>query len=327
MRRREFITLIGGTVAGWPFSVLAEDTDKFIHIGYLGPSLNVPSTAALYQGFLNHLRQAGFAEGQNLTVDYRRVDDPRGPFAVMAEPIRPPPKLIIAQGPEAALQAVVGASQFIPIVIIAINYDPIERGYVKSLAQPGGNITGVFYRSLELAAKEVELLAEAFPDRNRLGVLWDAVSADEFQAAVQTARSHSLELRSLKLENPPYDFPTAFRDLADGGAQMVVILSSPYFVEHRPQVAALAIQYRLPSMYRFRSYVDAGGLMSYGVDQSAMMERTAALVAKILRGAKPADLPIEQAAKFELVVNLKTAKAISVTLPTAILLRADQVIE
>jgi putative ABC transport system substrate-binding protein len=128
MRRREFITLIGGTVAGWPFSVLAEDTDKFIHIGYLGPSLNTPSTAALYQGFLNHLRQAGFAEGQNLTVDYRRVDDQRGPFAVMAEPIRPPPKLIIAQGPEAALQAVVGASQFIPIVIIAINYDPIERG-------------------------------------------------------------------------------------------------------------------------------------------------------------------------------------------------------
>jgi putative ABC transport system substrate-binding protein len=327
MRRREFIALSGGAVAGWPLSALAEETDRFMHIGYLGPSLKAPSTAAQYQGFLNHLKQAGFIEGQNLTVDYRRVDDPRGPFVVMAEPMRPPPKLIIAHGPETALQAVVGASQFIPIVIIAINYDPIERGYVKSLAQPGGNITGVFYRQLELAVKEVELLAEAFPDRNRLGVLWDAVSADEFQAAMRTARSHSLELQSLKLENPPYDFPAAFRDLTDRGAQMVLILSSPYFTEHRPQLAELAIQHRLPSMYIFRPYVDAGGLMSYGVNQSAMMESTAALVAKILKGAKPADLPIEQAAKFELVVNLKTAKAIGVTLPTAILLRADQVIE
>jgi len=327
MRRRDFIALIGGTVAGWPLSVVAEDADKFMHIGYLGPSLKAPSTAAQYQGFLNRLKQAGFAERQNFAVDYRRVDDPRGPFAVMAEPMRPPPKLIIAHGPEAGLQAVVGASQFIPIVIIAVNYDPIERGYVKSLAQPGGNITGVFYRQLELAVKEVELLAEAFPDRNRLGVLWDAVSADEFQAAVWTARSHSLELQSLELENPPYDFPAAFRDLADRGAQMVLILSSPYFTEHRPQLASLAVEHRLPSMYIFRPYVDVGGLMSYGVDQSAMMERTAALVAKILSGAKPADLPLEQAAKFELVVNLKTANAIGVTLPTAILLRADQVIE
>ena len=170
-------------------------------------------------------------------------------------------------------------------------------------------------------------MAEAFPDRNRLGVLWDAVSADEFQAAVWTARSHSLELQSLELENPPYDFRAAFRDLADRGAQMVLILSSPYFMEHRPQLASLAVEHRLPSMYIFRPYVDVGGLMSYGVDQSAMMERTAALVAKILSGAKPADLPLEQAAKFELVVNLKTANAIGVTLPTAILLRADQVIE
>jgi len=276
---------------------------------------------------LSRLADAGFEEGKNLFVDYRRVDDPRGPFAVMAEPMRPPPKLIIAHGPEVALQAVVGASQFVPIVITAINYDPIERGYVKSLAQPGGNITGVFYRQLELAVKEVELLAEAFPDRKRLGILWDPVSTDEYKAAVEKAKTHSLQVQSLMLENPPYDFAAAFRELADGGAQIVLVLSSPYFTEYRPQISALAIQYRLPTMYILRAYVDAGGLMSYGVDQSAMMDRTAALVVKILKGARPADLPLEQAAKFELVVNLKTAKAIGVTLPTGILLRADHVIE
>jgi putative ABC transport system substrate-binding protein len=327
MRRRDFIVLIGGAAVDWPLNVLAEGTDNSTHIACLGPSLDAPSTAALYKRFVSHLREAGFDEGKNLVIDYRRVDDPRGPFAVMAEPMRPPPKLIIAYGPEVALQAVVGAGQFIPIVIIAINFDPIERGYVKSLAQPGGNITGVFYRQLELTVKEVELLAEAFPDRKRLGIFWDALSADEFKVAVETARSHSLQIQLLKLDNPPYDFAGAFRDLTDGGAEMVLVLSSPYFSEHRPQIAALAIQHRLPTMYIFRDYVDAGGLMSYGVDRSAMMDRTAALVVKILKGAKPADLPLEQAAKFELVVNLKTAKAIGVTLPTAILLRADQVIE
>jgi putative tryptophan/tyrosine transport system substrate-binding protein len=328
MRRRKFIAgLLASSTAAWPLNVLAQGTDNPIQIVWLGPSPTVQSTAAIYKRFLSRLAEAGFEEGKNVFIDYRRVDDPRGPFAVMAEPMRRPPRLIIAHGPEVALQAVVGASPFIPIVITAINYDPIERGYVKSLAQPGGNITGVFYRQLELVVKEVELLAEAFPDRKRLGILWDPISADEFKAAVDKAKTHSLQVQSLRLENPPYDFAAAFRELADGGAQMVLVLSSPYFTEYRPQISALAIQHRLPTMYIFRAYVDAGGLMSYGVDQLAMMDRTAALAVKILKGAKPADLPVEQAAKFELVVNLKTAKAIGVTLPTAILLRADQVIE
>ncbi len=327
MKRREFINLLGGAAAGWPLAARAEGTDKVLRIGYLGPSLNSPATAKLYQAFLSQLREAGFNEGQNLVVDYHRVDDPRGPFAVSAEMMRSPLNLIIAHGPEVALQAVVGASQFIPIVVIAINYDPIERGYVKSLARPGGNITGVFYREIELAAKQVEFLTEAFPDRTRLAILWDALSADEFNAAEQAAKSYSLQVRSLKLENPPYDFAAAYRNLAEGGAQMVLVLSSPYFTEYRPQLAELAIQHRLPSMYIFKAYVDAGGLMSYGVNQSGMMQRIAAYVVKILKGERPADLPVEQATKFELVVNLKTAKAIGVTLPTGILLRADEVIE
>jgi ABC-type uncharacterized transport system substrate-binding protein len=222
---------------------------------------------------------------------------------------------------------VVGASRIIPIVIVAVNYDPIERGYVSSLAHPGGNITGAFYRQPELAAKQLELLTQAFPNATRLGVLWDALSADQFAAAEPVARARQLALQPLKLEKPPYDFAAAFRMLAQGGAQMVLVLSSPFFSGHRPEIAEAARAHRLPTMFIFRSYVDSGGLMSYGVDQVPMYRRIAAYIAKIFNGAKPADLPVEQASNFELVVNLRTARALGIELPTAILLRADEVIE
>jgi putative ABC transport system substrate-binding protein len=241
--------------------------------------------------------------------------------------MRSPVDVIWTNGPEAALQAVVGASRIIPIVILAVNYDPIERGYVSSLAHPGGNITGVFYRQPELAAKQLELLTQAFPSATRLGVLWDALSADQFVAAEPVARARQLALQPQKLEKPPYDFAAAFRMLAEGGAQMVLVLSSPFFSEHRTQIAEAARAHRLPTMFIFRSYVDAGGLMSYGVDQVPMYRRIAAYIAKIFNGAKPADLPVEQASSFELVVNLRTARALGIELPAAILLRADEVIE
>jgi ABC-type uncharacterized transport system substrate-binding protein len=328
MRRREFITLLGGgAVAAWPLTARAQRSGNFWRLGFLGPSLDVPSMSAQYQEFLIELRRLGFSEGQNLIVEYRRLDDARGPFLAAAELIRPQVDLVVAVGPEIALQAVVAASSFVPIVILAVQYDPVERGYVTSLARPGGNITGVFYRSLELAQKQLELLAEAFPKRTRLAVLWDEGSADQFNAAELTAKSLPLELRSLKLEKPPYDFDAAFRTLAQDASQMVLVLSSPFFAIQRPRIAELATQNRLPTMFVFKPYVTAGGLMSCGVDQILMYRRAADYVARILKGAKATDLPIEQATKFELVVNLKAAKAIGVTLPTSILLRADEVIE
>jgi putative ABC transport system substrate-binding protein len=273
------------------------------------------------------LKVLGFEEGKNLTIRYARVDDPRGPFVAATQLLRSPVDLIWANGPEVALQAVVGASGFVPIIVLAVNYDPIERGYIASLAQPGGNITGVFYRQPELAAKQVELLTESFPHANRLGVLWDALSADQFAVAEASARSRQLTLQSVKLEKPPYDFPAAFQSLAQSGAQMVLVLSSPFFTEHRPQIGEAARANRLPTMFVFRQYVEAGGLMSYGVDQIPMYRRIAGYIAKIFNGAKAADLPVEQASHFELVVSLKTARAIGVELPTSILLRADAVIE
>jgi putative tryptophan/tyrosine transport system substrate-binding protein len=198
MRRREFIALLGGAAAAWPLAASAQQAGRVFRIGYLGVSLNAPLSGALYQVFLSELRELGFSEGQNLAVEYRRLDDARGTFVIAAELVRSPLDLIVAQGPEVALQAVVGASGFIPIVIQAINFDPVERGYVSSLARPGGNITGLFYRQSELAAKKVELLTQAFPERTRLVVLWDVLTADEFSAAERAACIWSFVRSSLK---------------------------------------------------------------------------------------------------------------------------------
>jgi putative tryptophan/tyrosine transport system substrate-binding protein len=327
VRRRDFITLLGSAAAAWPLAAHAQQPAKIWRIGIVGPSLNVPTMAAQHQAFLAELNALGFSEGKNFTIEYARVDDPRGTFVAVAELMRSPPDLIWANGPEVALQAVVGASGFIPIVILAVNFDPIERGYVSSLSHPGGNITGVFYRQPELAGKQLELLTQAFPNASRLGIVWDALSADQFAAAEQIAQAQRLAIQSLKLEKPPYDFAAAFQRLAEGRAQMVLVLSSPFFTEYRPQVTSAALAHRLPTMFIFRTWAESGGLMSYGVDQIPMYRRIAGYVAKIFSGAKAADLPVEQASKFELIVNLKTAKAIGVELPTAILLRADEVIE
>jgi len=224
------------------------------------------------------------------------------------------------------LQAVIGASGHIPIVMFAINYDPIERGYVTSLAQPTGNITGVIVRPLDLARKQIDLLRQVFPDRDRVAVLYDAQTADQFAAADQGAKSLNLQVQAFKVD-PAYDFAGIFEVAAKGGAQLVLVQSSPAFTKHRTEIGELAVKHRLPTMFTFKHYVIDGGLMSYGVDFPPLWGRTADYVARILKGAKPAELPIEQPTKFELVVNLKTAKALGVTIPKGILLAADEVIE
>src|SRR5262245_61335049 len=326
MMRRQFITLLGGAAA-WPLPARSQQSGRLIRLGFLGPSLNNPPAIAQYQAFRTQLGDLGFREGQNLAIDYRGLDDPRGPFVVAAELVRPQPDLIVTAGPETSLQTVVGASGFIPIVMIAVNFDPLARGYIPGLARPGGNITGLVFQQLELARKQVELLTEAFPNRTRLALFFDAQSADQFDAAEQAAKTLNLLVQALRLESPPYDFDAAFRGAASGGAQMVIVLSSPLFLPHLTRIVDLANTHRLPAMFIAKHWAQAGGLMAYGADFPAMYRRAADYVAKILKGTKPADLPVEQATKFEMVVNLKTAQAIGVELPTSIPLRADEVIE
>ena len=326
IERRKFLATLLGGAAAWPLAARAQQSGRLIRIGVLGPTLNNPPAVEQYQAFRTQLAELGFREGQNLTIDYLHLDDPRGPFVVAAELVRSRPDLIVTTGPETSLQAVVGASGFIPVVIIAINFDPLARGYIPSLARPEGNITGFVFQQLELAQKQVELLTQAFPDRTRLAMLFDALSG-QIDAAERAAKALNLQVHALRLENPPYDFDAAFRDGAAGGAQMALVLSSLFFLPQRARIVELANMHRLPSMFIVKHWVQAGGLMSYGADFPLMYRRAADYVAKILKGTKPADLPVEQATKFELVVNLKTARAIGIELPTAILLRADEVIE
>jgi putative tryptophan/tyrosine transport system substrate-binding protein len=326
LKRREFIALLGGAAA-WPFTARAQQKAMPV-VGFLRPSLDDPVVGRGYPAFLDELKRSGFSEGQNLVIKTVRTDqDAKRFFAETADLVRSNVELLVTLGSEIALQAAMAASPTIPIVMWANSFDPIAHGYVKSLAQPGGNVTGIVSLQTELAEKQVELLTQALPGRTRLAVLWDSISADQFAAAERQARSLGLDIRSLKLENPPYDFDAAFRSLAEDAPQMLLVLSSYFFALARAHIAELAIQQRLPTMFIFKSYAQAGGLISYGVDPPAIHRQLASYVSKILKGAKPADLPVEQAVKFELVVNLKTAKAIGVDLSTAIKLRADEVIE
>jgi putative ABC transport system substrate-binding protein len=331
MKRREFITMLGGAAAAssvsWPLPARAQD-GGVARVGVMGPPLDFPAMKSAYPHFVADLRKLGFVEGRNLLIETRPIGASMpAAFTAANELVAWKADVLFAFGAELALQAATAARPPVPIVMGAANFDPIAKGYVQSLARPGGNVTGVVTRWPELAAKQIELLQEAFPDRNRLGVLWDTQSTDQFTAAEREAKARGWALRPLKLENPPYDFAAAFRTLATDGVQMLIVSSSPLFSQQSEQIARLAIEHRLPAMFILKHYVAAGGLMSYGVDFAAVMRRAASFVAKILRGAKPADLPVEQATHFEFVLNLKSAKAMGLTLLTSTLLRADEVIE
>ena len=322
MNRREALVLFAGAVVTGPDFARAQPKPVSARIGYLSPGKGPDAP------FFDELALLGYRQGRNLEILQKVFgDDPDRLPEFAAALVHAPVEAIVARGPESAARAAHAATGTIPIVVIAINYDPIERGFAASLAHPGGNVTGVFYRSLELTAKQVELLKAIAPEATRLSVLWGEETQDEFAAAESAAKVLGLATRSFKLGAPPYDFDAEFRRLAEDAPQVVLVLSTPAFAGHHSEVAAATLRYRLPAMHRFRSYVEAGGLMSYGVDDPAMSRLAARYVAKILGGARPADLPVERADRFDLAINLHTAKALGLTVPPYLLARADEVIE
>jgi len=234
---------------------------------------------------------------------------------------------VIVTSTDLATRAAKDATTQIPILMVAINYDPIALGFIDSIAKPGANVTGLFFQHLELLAKRFGLFKEMLPAVKRVAVFCDALAVDQLEQVVRSNQSIGFELEPIHLENPPYDFKGAFSTARRSNAEAVFVLESTSIFRGHELIVKLAKEDRFPTSFAFREYVDAGGLMSYGVNFSTMYRRAAEYADKILRGAKPGDLPVEQSTKFDLVINLKTAKALRLVMPPALLAIVDEVIE
>jgi putative ABC transport system substrate-binding protein len=273
------------------------------------------------------LRELGYVEGQNLTVEYRWGDGDAARLpALAAELVRLRVDVLVATSNPAILAAT-QATRSIPIVFTASS-DPVATGLVASLAHPGGNVTGLSLVTPELSGKRLQLLREALPQLTRVALLWDAGHvgmADRVRETETAARQLGVTLRVEWVQDPA-GLDRAFAALAQARPDAFLTTVEPFTVRHRQRIVDFAAQHRLPAMYEEREFVDAGGLMAYGPSLAANYRRAATYMDKLLRGAKPADLPVEQPTKFELVLNLKTAKALGLTIPQSILLRADEVI-
>jgi putative tryptophan/tyrosine transport system substrate-binding protein len=282
---------------------------------------------AFFEAFQQGLRDVGYVEGQNLVFEHRYGEwsnERLGDLA--AELVRLNVDVILAPGTPQALAAQ-RATTSIPVVFMALA-DPVEVGLVASLAQPGGNLTGLTTLAPEQSGKRLELLTEAVPGVSRVAVLWNPIStmsALEVRVMEAVARGLGVQLQSLEVRDPS-EFERAFAAATREGAGALSILATPFIVQNLPRIANLALQHRLPAIFWRPDFADAGGLMAYGPSQRDMRRRAAALVGKILQGTKPADLPVEQPMRFELIVNLKTAQALGLTIPPLLLFQADKVI-
>ncbi|MGA6963122.1 MAG: ABC transporter substrate-binding protein [Xanthobacteraceae bacterium] len=324
LKRREFITLLGGATAAWPLVALAQSAYRIGVLDTTSAALNAANFDALRQG----LRQHGYIEGQNLVIEYRSADGRAERFPdLAAELVRLNVDLIVTRGTP-AIFAAKNATKTIPVVMAASG-DPLGAGVVAGLARPGGNVTGLSAFVTELQAKRLELLREMVPRIDRIAALLNMSSPAEppqWEETKAAARTLAIEPQLLDVRKPEdlgRAFETAIRQRADALVVGINVLTQA----NRRPIADLATKHRLPAIYASREFVDAGGLVALGVSYPDLYRRAATYVDKILKGAKPADLPIEQPTKFELIINLKTAKALGLEVPPMLLTRADEVIE
>jgi putative tryptophan/tyrosine transport system substrate-binding protein len=323
MRRRDFITLVGGATV-WPIAMHAQQADKLPTIGFLGVSASgfAPWAAA----FVARLRELGWVEGRTIAIEYRWSEGRAERYAeIAAEFVRLKVDVILTVG--SAVPIVKQAATAIPIVF-AVAIDPVGSGLVASLAKPGGNVTGLSIQANELAGKRVELLREVLPQLRRLAIMFNA---DNTQPVLEMGETQA-EARRLGLEIIPLairraeDIAPAFQSLKTK-VDAVYVAVDQLIVANRPRILALAVDEQLPTIFSERDFVKAGALMSYGPNYSDLFRHSADFVDRILRGTKPGDIPVEQPTKFELVINLTTAKALRLTVPPTLLSRADEVIE
>jgi putative ABC transport system substrate-binding protein len=326
--RREFISALGGAAAAWPLAARAQQPGKIYRVGLLSGGGAIGATDERRKTILSVLAASGIVEGQNLIFVQRFADArPERLGGLAAELKAANVDVIVTFGYPAALAAKVSAKD-VPIVLTGAG-DPVATGLVDGLARPGGNITGVTELSTELSAKRLEILKDALPDLRRVAMLWNAADLGmtlRYHAAEDAARILGVKVQPLGVREPD-EFDHAFAEMTRERPDAILMVSDALTMLNRKHVVEFAKTNRLPTIFENGSIVREGGLMSYGPNQSAIGERAAELVARILRGTRPADLPLELPTRFEFLINLKTAQALGLTLPPTLLARADEVIE
>jgi len=328
MKRRTFITLLGGAAAAWPLKARAQQPATAVGQARVGVLAASPPTPAMLNAFREGMRERGYIEGQNLSIDVRW---PEGTFeqnpSVAAELVSANVEVIVAWSTPAVIAAR-RATSSMPIVMVSVG-DPVGSGFVASLARPGGNITGLSAITQDLSAKIVALLVELVPGIKHVGVVSNAYNpnvAVQLRETEDAVRKMGLQSHVVEAQTPE-EFDRAFARLSVESVNGVVLLAASSVIEHAQRIAELARATRLPTAFQRRENVEAGGLMSYGSNLKYQFRQAALYVDRILRGAKPADLPVEQPTKYELVINLKTAKVLGLTIPQTLLVAADEVIE
>jgi ABC-type uncharacterized transport system substrate-binding protein len=327
MRRREFIVVLSCAAAAWPLAARAQQPGKSYRVSFL--ALVPGEDSSLMKALLERLHELGYVEGQNMTFEYRSAEGrPERLRSLAMELVQANPDVLIAGFGTLAAQAAKAATTTIPIVFATVG-DPLGAGIVTSLGRPGGNVTGLTDQARDVQGKRLQLLQELIPGKHVIAVLmnpdtpFSRLALEEAKTAAEYAH---LQLKVLEARTPD-QVSDRFEDAEKAGAAGLLILEDPLIYSIRRKVADLAAQSRLPAMYVYRDSAEAGGLMSYGPDRRQIYRRAAEYADKIMKGAKPADLPVEQPTKFELVINLKTAKALGLDVPDRLLALADAVIE
>lgn len=327
MKRRKFIAILSGGAVAWPLDARAQQPLGARRIGFLSANARAAMSART-EAFRKGLRELGYVEGENIIIEYQFADGQTDRLRALAdELVRLAVRVIVTEGTTATRFAK-NATSSIPIVM-AQDPDPVGTGFVASLARPGGNITGLSNLRPDLGGKRLELLKEIVPNLARVAILQTSATPGTTLTAQdieRAARASGVKVQYHEVSSPE-DIGTAFRAAIQGRADAILVMAGPLLLTHRKEVIELARKSRFPAMYHTSEFVNDGGLMSYGVSATALFHRVAYYVDKILKGANPAELPIEQPAKFELVVNLQSAKALGLKIPDSVLYRADDVIE
>jgi putative ABC transport system substrate-binding protein len=329
MRRRDVLSLLGGAAVSWPITARAQQLGKVPRIGYLSPGSASPGPLAYHDEFRRGLRELGYVEGRNIVIEYRFANgkfDRLAPLA--AELVQLDVDLIVSVVTQASLAAK-NATTTIPIVFVSVG-DPVGAGLVASLARPGANVTGNSAMTTEVVGKSLGLLKQTVPKVSPMAVLWNPdnviYQGQILRETEAAARALGIQLQMFGASGPD-EFDRTFAAITTASAASLLVLPDPVFSAYTARIADLADKSRLPAMYGLREDAAAGGLLAYGPEYADLYRRAASYVDKILKGAKPADLPVEQPTKFDFIINLKTARTLGLTIPAGILAIADEVIE